>query len=399
MAADQKDGRGAFHYALDLHYGIGIESDLEEAIKYYELAADVGYSADSESAYRCRRAIGQATFSEGLLPEYFPRRALLLSRHELRRPYTVPKRVSQYLSKPRSRDNRLLIGNGGFAAVYLETNEETDQKIVVKEISWAYEETHFIREIETLIKLNHPCVVRILGFNLPPLTESAEIQMEYAENGSLVSVLRSVQYGSRPRFWDPTGIGIIICGIVLGMRYVHSQGFIHQDLKPSNILINEMGYAMIADFGTTRSECDNQSRSGDTGSVQYAAPELYLEDDCFSNKIDVFSFGMILYEILTGSPVFPSHMSPFPIMRTVLKGDMPVIPDCVGPAMQSLIKRCWSLAPGDRPSFDDILNELGQGHFAVFPGASSVKILEYVRSVHDWERCSARSDQGFDNLW
>jgi serine/threonine-protein kinase len=221
----------------------------------------------------------------------------------------------------------VIIGTGGFSKVHLETNPETDQKFAVKQIfSYGYEEPQFMREIETLIKLNYPCVVRILGFNLPPLTQFAEIQMEYAQNGSLDSVLKKFRSRSIPSFWDPTGIGIIICGIVLGMRFVHSQGFIHRDLKPSNILINEMGYAMIADFGTSRSECDDCTSTGDTGTVHYAAPEMYKEVG-ITNKVDVFSFGLILYEILVARPVFRISKAPLRVMKMILGGEMPMIPN------------------------------------------------------------------------
>jgi serine/threonine protein kinase len=189
--------------------------------------------------------------------------------------------------------------------------------------------------------------------------------MEYVENGSLTSVLGRVRSGSPPRFWNPTGIGIIISGIVLGMGFVHSQGFIHRDLKPSSILINERGEALIADFGTSRSEYDDGTMTSETGSAHYAAPEMYREDSCFSNKVDVFSFGLILYEILIGRPVFRSSMMSFPIMRKVLTGDVPSIPDHIGKVTQSLISRCWSLKPECRPSFNDILNEVRTCDFAL----------------------------------
>jgi hypothetical protein len=394
MAAGQGNGRGAFQYALRLHYGLGIEADLEEAAKYYELAAVRGYIPGPEFSYRCLRGLGKATFSEEHCPNYFHRRALLLSRHESNRPYAVPTRVSDYLTKPRpSPTSRELIGTGGSSAVHLETNQENDRKIAVKQIfTHGYIEMLFMREIEALIKLNHPCVVRILGFNLPPLTEFAEIQMEYAQNGSLESMLRKVPGRSTPRFWNPTGIGIIICGIVLGMKFVHSQGFIHRDLKPSNILINERGEALIADFGTSRSEYDNGTLTCDAGTVNYAAPEMYKENP-YTNKVDVFSFGVVLYEVLVGRRVFSISDPPFVVMRSVFRGDMPVIPDRVGNVMQSLISRCWSLKAEDRPSFDDILNEFQTKEFEIVPGASSQKILEYARSVLDWESCYSKRGQ------
>jgi serine/threonine protein kinase len=253
------------------------------------MAEASGYvPSNAEHAYRCLRGLNRAPFCQDYFPSYSPKRAVLLSRHQKIRPYTIPTRTGAYLAKPRCSVSRVMIGTGGGSVVHLETNSETHEKTAVKMIfSHAYEEYLFIREIETLIRLNHPCIVRILGYTLPPLTEFAEIRMEYAENGSLASVLKMVRSNSIPPFWNPTGIGIIICGIVLGMRFVHSRGFVHRDLKPSNVLINERGEALIADFGATRSEYDDCTWTSEAGTVQYAAPEMYREEVC-TNKADVF---------------------------------------------------------------------------------------------------------------
>jgi serine/threonine protein kinase len=100
----------------------------------------------------------------------------------------------------------------------------------------------FFRELEILIKLNHPCIVRILAFVVPNMsgwgdahTGLDEIHTEFAENGSLQSVLKRGKEGRVPSFWNPLGIGIITCGMVLRMRFVHSSGFIHRDLSNSSV--------------------------------------------------------------------------------------------------------------------------------------------------------------------
>jgi mitogen-activated protein kinase kinase kinase 7 len=158
----------------------------------------------------------------------------------------------------------------------------------------------------------------------------------------------------------------------------------HRDLKPSNILINELGHPLISDFGTSRYEWDDATMTGDTGTVNYAAPEMFREG-VYTSKIDVFSFGLICYEILVGSAVFPESMAVFPILRQVMKGDMPPIPGRCGKFMQSLISRCWSLDPKSRPSFADILVELQLNHFDNFPGADPRLVREYITGILAWE--------------
>jgi serine/threonine protein kinase len=89
------------------------------------------------------------------------------------------------------------------------------------------------------------------------------------------------------------------------MRFIHSEGFVHRDLKANNLLIDEGGRCRIGDWGSSKFIVKGAIRwtGGVVGSVQYAAPELYDEPPC-SEKIDVFAFGLILYELVVGRPVF-----------------------------------------------------------------------------------------------
>jgi serine/threonine-protein kinase len=240
----------------------------------------------------------------------------------------------------------------------------------------------FLREIETLFRLNHPCIVRILGYSFPVSSTSAEIQMEYAENGSLDSVLKRVKTGRSSNFWSPTGIGIIICEIVFGMRCVHTNGFIHLDLKLSNILIDNLGRALIDDFGTSCLEIDDSRLTTDTGTVNYAAPEMFKASHS-TNKADVFSLGLVLHEILIGPAVFPYSRNDIEVMGRILAGDMPEIPAKCGQFMQNLISRGWSLNPEGHPSFDEILDEFWKCDFApVFRGIliwSTPSFINFLR--------------------
>jgi serine/threonine protein kinase len=260
----------------------------------------------------------------------------------------------------------------------------------------AHKTSDLLWELEALVKLNHPCILRVLGFVLPNRSGCAdisaplaEIHTEYAENGSLESVLKRVKEGTIPAFWNPTRVGIIICGIVLGMRFVHSSGFIHRDLKPGNILLNQHNEALIADFGATRPDQDNHTPTPETGSVHYAAPEQFQDEFECTKKVEVFAFGSIVYEILVGSAVFPSSMEPFPVIRVLLKGKMPIIPDKCGTIMQNLIPRCWSINPEKRPSFDEILNEFQAANMEIIPEADPEPISAFLTGVLAWEARSS----------
>jgi serine/threonine protein kinase len=159
-------------------------------------------------------------------------------------------------------------------------------------------------------------------------------------------VLRLVRRGSKPSFWSPTGLGIILYGIVLEMRFMHSHGFIHQDLKPSNILLDGDTYSwtLLADFGTSQCQATDYRPTQDIGTPHYAAPEP-LEEVIRDEKVDAFSFGLILYEIVVGSAVFPNDLVSLEIIRQHRRGDRPILPEFVDAVMKSLIGRCWSVHP------------------------------------------------------
>jgi serine/threonine-protein kinase len=244
-------------------------------------------------------------------------------------------------------------------------------------------ESAFIGEIETLVKLNHPCILRIFGYVLPSKTSQAEIHMEWASNGSLSRAYRIIKTPQCPSFLKPTGLSIIICGIVLGMRFMHSRGFIHQDLKPSNILINSQGRVVIGYFGSSRN-VNADITPIPAGTLQYAAPELGEEVE-WTLKVDVYSFGLILYELLIGSVVFREGDFPFDILRRKRAGYIPEFGIEVFPWIEDLIRGCLELDPGVRPSFDDILHIFERENFKIVSGAEQGTVSEYVSGILDWE--------------
>jgi serine/threonine protein kinase len=278
------------------------------------------------------------------------------------------------------------MGSGSFAVVSSETDPTTGERIALKLfIPRVYDQTKFIREVETLVKLNHPCVLRISGWKPPTPKEPAEIRTELAENGSLSGILEQVSCKTQFPFWDPTGKGILICGIALGMRFIHSKGIIHGDLKPSNILVNRPGEALISDFGVSRREFADYTLTPESGTINYAAPELFREGAPYTRKVDVFAFGLVVYEVLTGTAVFPSTAYAAPILTKILSGEMPVVPDECGSLMQDLIPRCWKTEPEERPTFDEIIREFDVAGFRIVPGADDVKLGIYVGDIQTWE--------------
>jgi serine/threonine protein kinase len=307
-------------------------------------------------------------------------RSRVFSDCQAKRPYVRSHWMSDYVTDWIPRQQNAVIGYGATSTVLLVDN------VAVKQFHLdTFDQCQFIQEVESLVRLNHPCILRIIGYVFPGKSTNAEIRMEYAPNGSLQQVLSRSMH--RKQFWNPTGIATIICGIVLGMRFMHSRSFIHRDLKPSNILLDEKGHSLIADFGSSLNEKADLTPSAESGTLCYAAPEQFVEGQT-TNKVDVFSFGLILCEILSGRRVFHGGLSARHIFEAITKGCMPDVPDRVLPSMKALILKCWSLNPSDRPSFDAILAEFERLRFVIVPDADRKAVRAYVRGVRDWEQMS-----------
>jgi hypothetical protein len=382
------DEWGAFEYARCVQYGIGFDSSLEEAADFYSLVVSTGTSTRSRSSFRCLRALAKARLDP--FPSNRSVGATVRSQDNWSkvRDLTAPQTISAYLVSPTGLPQGREIGRGVSCHVKLVRDPDTGRLIVIKYFSGSnLDKGNFIQELESLTKLNHPCVLRIIRCVFPKAPRCAELHTEYAERGSLSDVLnvRRATARTENQFWTATRMGIVVCDIVLGMRFVHFREIIHRDLKPSNIFIRENGRALIGDFGSSRFTNDDGTLTGESGTVHYAAPELFQEHAELTGKVDVWGFGMILYEIVSGFPVFATSLSPFDVIRQIRCHYRPIIPMECGGYMEGLIGRCWSDDPSLRPSFEEILREFQDREFAILPGVDCAAIRGAVEGVLTWE--------------
>jgi serine/threonine protein kinase len=205
--------------------------------------------------------------------------------------------------------------------------------------------------------------------------------MEYACNGSLADALKKVKEGNPPEFWTHENISKIIVGIVLGMKHLHSKDFIHRDLKPGNLLLDEEFRVRICDFGTSRIEdCGTITTTEAFLTLTYAAPEAF-EGEKPTKKVDVFAFGLILYELLVGESVFPLDAKGPRILRLHDSNFRPEIPSYVNPRIQRIIGRCWSKDAKNRPNFDEIYGLLQDSSFGFFGDVSPSVVRRFISEV------------------
>jgi serine/threonine protein kinase len=168
------------------------------------------------------------------------------------------------------------------------------------------------------------------------------------------------------------------------MRYIHSRRIIHQDLKPSNILVNGKEHVWICDFGASCE--DDGTRGNETGTIGYAAPEQFDGGMAVTAKCDVFAFGLVLYEILVGKQVFPPSDSRFDVIRRLRRRDLPALPAKHGELMRTLVADCLQQDPTRRPSFADIFARFDTADYQILPDADHIRIRAFTEGILTWEQ-------------
>ncbi|GMH26941.1 hypothetical protein Nepgr_028784 [Nepenthes gracilis] len=212
-------------------------------------------------------------------------------------------------------------------------------------------EKQFSREVTFLSRLCHPNVIKFMAACRKPLVYC--VVTEYLALGSLRAHLHKLEHKLLPL----TKLITASLEIARGMEYVHSQGIIHRDLKPENILIDEGFHMKIADFGTACEEANCDHFSDDPGTYRWMAPEM-IKHKPYGRKVDVYSFGLILWEMVAGSIPY-EDMNPIQAAYAVVnKNSRPDIPKYCPPALRAVIEQCWSSQPEKRPEFWQLMKVL-----------------------------------------
>ncbi|KAH7687961.1 Dual-specificity kinase protein [Dioscorea alata] len=212
-------------------------------------------------------------------------------------------------------------------------------------------EQQFAQEVMMLANLKHPNIVRFIGACRKPVVWC--IVTEYAKGGSLRQFLMKRQNRSVP-------LKLAVkqaLDVARGMVYVHGLGLIHRDLKSDNLLIFADKSIKIADFGVARIEVQTEGMTPETGTYRWMAPEM-IQHRPYNQKVDVYSFGIVLWELITGMLPFQNMTAVQAAFAVVNKGVRPVIPsDCL-PVLSEIMTRCWDANPNVRPPFTEVVRML-----------------------------------------
>ncbi|KAK8550156.1 hypothetical protein V6N12_038884 [Hibiscus sabdariffa] len=215
----------------------------------------------------------------------------------------------------------------------------------------------FWNEAIKLADLHHPNVVAFYGVVLDGPGGSVATVTEYMVNGSLRTSLQKNE-----RNLDKRKQLLIAMDVAFGMEYLHGKNIVHFDLKSDNLLVNlrdpHRPICKVGDLGLSKVKCQTLISGGVRGTLPWMAPELLNgSSSLVSEKVDVFSFGIVMWELLTGEEPY-SDLHYGAIIGGIVSNTLrPPVPECCDPEWRSLMERCWSAEPSERPNFTEIANE------------------------------------------
>ena len=237
------------------------------------------------------------------------------------------------------------------------------------------EKESFRKEIVILANLGmHPNLVKMYGYCVNPPC----IIMELVQRGSLSYLLHYCEDPEvEAKMTDGRIKKNIIIGVVNGMRQLHASQIVHGDLKPQNVLVTTDYVAKITDFGLSRLRGktsssvasrefgeDDEEKVNVAGTSGYMAPELLDSTSPPDYSSDVFSFGVILNEVICEEEPYSDQYAnfagrgPFGAANYAKQGKRPTISNHTPPAVKRLIERCWTVDPTARPSFEELLSSI-----------------------------------------
>jgi serine/threonine protein kinase len=283
-----------------------------------------------------------------------------------------PERVTldRFIVRLRDYARKSKIYDTCFRIAYSAEDPRTKRSVFIKAMTIAAtkdKETRvqFMREVEILASVEHPTLLGLRGF--VPLDNVANelpaILTDFMRYGSYDKIMAAERKGNPPSGWDPTSRFIVLYGTAVGMKVLHSKSIIHRHLKPDRIFLDEAFEPHIADFDLLTSDAylcsDYETMFRITD--RFMAPEIY-DGKPYEGPVDVYAYGMFMYVATTGLDIFPELWT-FYFVQAIMQGKRPPFPDQFDSHWKRLVEDCWQYDSKNRPTFQEIVERLGNTEF------------------------------------
>ncbi len=277
------------------------------------------------------------------------------------------------------------LGSGGMATVYKAVQRSLNRPVAVKQLKKGYQTDdriaqRFEREAKMAASFQHENIVHIYDYLPQP---NHAIVMEYVDGSTLAWII--AEAGALP-----TDVGVMIAlQVASALEYAHSRGLIHRDIKPGNIMVKRNGEVKLMDFGIARlREMESLTLPGTLmGTPSYMSPEQVMGKP-LDARSDIFSFGIVLYEMFTGIKPFPEEeadSSSSKILRGKFLPPRSIYND-IPRSVQRIIKKSLKTKPHKRyGSMQELARALGKRIKGMDKPASLKRISDYLVDVQVFE--------------
>ena len=249
-----------------------------------------------------------------------------------------------------------LLGEGSFGKAFLCKNESNNRICVIKQIVIEdmnqKEKDDAYNEAQILGKLDHPNIIKLLEvFDSKKPKHALNIVTEYADGGDLSEKIKS--QNKKP--FTELEILNYFTQICLALKHIHEKKIIHRDLKSSNIFLMKNGLIKLGDFGISKGFQNTMEKAKTmVGTPYYLSPEI-LENKPYDAKSDIWSLGVLLYEMMTFKMPFSANSFPILVVK-ILRGNYTPPPTIYSKDLREIIDKCLIVDYRKRPTIQQILN-------------------------------------------